>query len=168
MEDTGWRLPEGLGADSDALRTSPRKRPARVVGRTVQACALAGLPGGTLGRAPRPSGLRGSTRGAVGPSPAPEDPDARRLGGGRPGVPRVPGKGGGCSPPGGFTCRRPRLRSHAPRGVPRSLLGSPRRLSQYTSAALMTGHLKKSEVTLGSLGGAENGQLYRGRRVTDR
>jgi pimeloyl-ACP methyl ester carboxylesterase len=54
LEDPGRRLPEGLGADGAAIRASPRNCPARVVGGTVQAGALARLPGGTHDGAPHP------------------------------------------------------------------------------------------------------------------
>jgi pimeloyl-ACP methyl ester carboxylesterase len=126
-----WRTPAGAyqrawGREGGTALRAPRKHPARVVGGAVQAGAVTRLPGSPRNRAPRSSVPGGPTRGAGGPAPFPKNPNASRLGGARPGVPGVPGKGRDLSSPGRFTRPDPRLRPHAPRRVPRSLLDSLR------------------------------------------
>src|SRR5215211_2659858 len=122
-----WRTPIGAYQRAwgrSTLLFAPWKRPTRVAGGATQAGSLTRLLGSPPDRAACPSCPRRPTRGAVRPALPHEDADARRMGGPRPGVPRVPGKRGSRSPPGRFTCHYPALRSHAPRRVPRSLLGS--------------------------------------------
>jgi pimeloyl-ACP methyl ester carboxylesterase len=69
-----WRTPVGAyqrawGRTALLFAHPPRKCPARVVGRTVQAGALAGLFRSPLDRAPRLSGPCRTTRGASGSAP---------------------------------------------------------------------------------------------------
>jgi len=153
-----WRTPVGayqrVRARAALLFARPRGCPARVVGGTVPIGALARLLGGPPGCAPRPSEPCGSTRGAVGPALPPKDADARLLGGTRPGVPGVPGKRSGRSPPRRFPSAHPRLRPHAPRRVPQELLGGPRRVYRGTGASLIVGDPKKPAVTLDNYGRA--------------
>src|SRR5215216_6819524 len=144
VEDIGRRLPEGLGEDGAALRPSPGKRSARVVGRAVQAGAVAGLPGSPPDRTARPGGSLRSTRGAGGPPQSTRDADARGVGGTRPGVPALSGQAVGRSSPGRFARPDSRLWPHAPRRVSRSLLGGPRRVPPQAGAPLIGGDPKKA------------------------
>jgi hypothetical protein len=89
----------GPGGGRRCSSLTPQKRPTRMVGRTVQAGALAGLFRSPLDCAPRLSGPWKSARGPSGSAPPLEDPDARRVGSPRPGVPAVAGKGGGRATP---------------------------------------------------------------------
>src|SRR5215217_7076106 len=151
LEDPVRRLPEGVGADGVALHTSPQKRPARVVGRAVQAGPIARLPGGPPDRTARPGGSLRSTRGDGGPSTLSEDPDARGLGGTRPGVPALSGQAVGSPPPGRFARPHSRLRPHAPRRVPRPLLESPRRVPPQAGAPLIGEDPKKAPGYVGNV-----------------
>src|SRR5215212_1350358 len=151
LENPSGRLPEGVGEDGAALRASPRRRPARVVGRAVQAGAVDGLPGGPPDRAPRSGEPPWPTRSAGGPSTLSEDPDARGLGGTRPGIPALSGQAVGSPPPGRFARPHPRLRPHAPRRVPRPLLESPRWVPPQAGAPLIGEDPKKAPGYVGNV-----------------